>query len=373
MDLGCMYPERNQGQVNKQLTTMPKPRESPETLDCVVNDLAVTSAACRLADLFATPVGNLSNQSSMRDFRALQHFHTITCATFGNSIMSRTMQRVVAQSGLGNSFLMHMALALSGAHQRHLHHLKDAANETTGVDEAHHWQRGLQLYQAEILRLIKLSPAEKCYTDDLIAATFLTVIYTFALGDGLPSIHDLAGEEYKFAPVAATRGFQALRIHLGGLQDHSSWLPAITATGDYLHQSDATKLPRAFAFLCGLNDSSTSETSPYYDLVLHLGLLLRLKWSPDNMSNLFSFSGRLWARLDPLVKVRDSRALLILSWWFALLRQIDQWWVKEKAMQACMAIVHRLSTSQEPLVQRLLEYPASFGEADCTWIWDYER
>ena len=372
MGLSCIYSEGNEGETKKQLTTMPEPCESLEPLDCVVNSMAVKSAVCSLAELLATPMNNRSNKYSRDGFRALQHFHTITCSTFGNSIMSRTLQRVVARSGSGNSFLTHMALALSWAHQRHLYHLNNATNETSGVEEAHHWQQGLHLYQAEILRLMKLSPAKKCYTDDLIAATFLTVMYTFALGNGLPLIHDLAGEAYGFAPVAATRGFQALRIHLRGLQDHSSWLAAITATGDYLYQSETRELPRAFALLCELNDYSTAETSPYYDLVLHLGLLLRLEWSPDNMSNLFSFSGRLWAQVAPLIQVKDSRALLIMSWWFALLRQIDQWWVRESAMQACMAIVHHLSPSPEPLVQRLLEYPASFGEANCAWIWDYE-
>lgn len=367
-----MYSGGRDEELNGQGATMSTPCGSLEPLDYVANSMAVTSAVYSLADLLATTTDGLSDTSSMKDFRTLQHFHAITGATFGNSIMSRTMQDVVARSGFGHSFLMHMALALSWAHQRYLHHLSNAISPRPSVDETHHWQQGLQLYQAEIARLMDLSPVHRCYTDDLIAGTFLTVIYTFALGDGLPLMDGLAVEACGFAPVAATRGFQALRIRLGGLQDHSSWLTAITTTGDYLYQNHTKKLPQAFATLCGLDEHSEADPSPYYDLVLHLGLLLRLRWSPDNMSNLFSFSGRLWAQLAPLIQKRDSRALLILSWWFTLLRQIGQWWVEERAMQACMAIVHHLAACTEPLMQRLLEFPASFGEADCTWIWDYE-
>lgn len=98
--------------------------------------------------------------------------------------------------------------------------------------------------------------------------------------------------------------------------------------------------------------------------------LLNLPPDPENFTVLMAFCGRTWPHIKPLVERRDPRALLLLSYWFALLKQIDQWWVVQRAKFECVAVVRYLSELQDPKISRLLAYPASFGQADLSYIWE---
>ena len=77
-----------------------------------------------------------------------------------------------------------------------------------------------------------------------------------------------------------------------------------------------------------------------------------------------------WSYFRPLLFRKDPRGLLLAAYWFASLRQIDQWWLTVRARSECMAIVSYLTELQDPKIAALLAYPASFGQADISYIWD---
>jgi len=128
-------------------------------------------------------------------------------------------------------------------------------------------------------------------------------------------------------------------------------------------------LPPAFVNLCDLDEHSTNENNEYHYILRLLTPLLRLKADPENFAALMAFCGRTLPTLRPLVLSRDPIALLLLSYWFALTAQIDQWWLTQRARSECMAIVQYLSGLGNPKITALLPFPASFGQASLSYIW----
>jgi hypothetical protein len=97
---------------------------------------------------------------------------------------------------------------------------------------------------------------------------------------------------------------------------------------------------------------------------------MRLKPDPENFTALMAFCGRTWPNIRPLVLQKDPRGLLLLAYWFALVKQVGQWWIVERARSECMAIVRYLAELQDPTITPLLAFPASFGQTGLSAIWE---
>lgn len=71
------------------------------------------------------------------------------------------------------------------------------------------------------------------------------------------------------------------------------------------------------------------------------------------------FMGRLEPPYLDLLLRKDPAALLVLSWWLALMCKVDEWWAETRVRSECTAICMRLENSEDPRILRLLEFPAS--------------
>jgi hypothetical protein len=130
-------------------------------------------------------------------------------------------------------------------------------------------------------------------------------------------------------------------------------------------------LPLAFVELCDLDSTSTNENNEYHYILRLLTPLLCLDPNSENFTKLIAFSGRTWPYFQPLILRKDPRGLLLVAYWFATLRQLDdQWWLTLRARSECIAIVTYLAQLHDPKIDALLAYPASFGQADLSYIWD---
>lgn len=222
--------------------------------------------------------------------------------------------------------------------------------------------------------------APKLDFDATLATTFLTIIFTFALDDEIPLDAYTDGDEEKFRhainPLAATGGFRALRDLFGDYMHDSCWKTVLMGSDDSKgtfsnsEQRGTEELPAAFVDLCELDSRSNAENNEYYHIVRLLAPLLRLDHDADNFTKLIAFCGRTWHYFRPLVLRRDPRGLLLLSYWFALLPQMDQWWLTQRAKTECMAILNYLSQIDDAQVNALLPFPASFGQEDLFYIFD---
>ena len=312
--------------------------------------------------------------------RILHHFHTVTCSTLGGDIVNRTVRSVVETTAGAKPYLMHVVLAMGLAHLRRLAPLSGprATQRRLVGAETFHWHAALQAYRSRLA-------ADGAFKDDfdsMVATTFLTILYTFALDDDIAvdalGTNATAAWTHALEPLAAASGFRALNCVNTMNMPGSVWTPVVSETDneDHTFTSKAPgidSLPAAFIDLCDLSPESTEANNPYHSIVRHLTPLLALKPGLANMTTLFAFVGRTWRVLRPLLLQRDCRALLLVSWWLALLHQVDQWWVATRARSECAALVAFLSASSNPKIQALLVYPASFGVADYAWIWQPQR
>ena len=312
--------------------------------------------------------------AATHDIRLLQHFQASTSVTLGGNDVKRIMHAFVANRAWQHAHLMHMTLALSAAHLRRLYaaSAQEQLQQQSALAEATHWQEGLQIYQKEI-------QASNRDFDAMVATTFLTIIFTFALDDNVPvNAYETSNDDslhHAISPMAATGGFRALRHVFGEFMNDSVWKTVLIATDDEVgtftnNRPRTTSLPFAFIDLCDLDEASNSENKPYHKIIRHLTPLLQLEPSVENFGKFFAFSGRTWPEFQALLLRRDPRGLLLASYWFALLRQIDQWWLTPRAKSECVAIVTYLLQLQDTKIAALLPFPASFGQADISYIWD---
>lgn len=333
-------------------------------------------------DLVETDLDSLLNITSSLDFsdgptssvRILQHFSSVTSLTLGGTMCRAVMHSFVSQKAWDSAHLMHMVLTVSSAHLKRLH--SDASQlwlqKQFSVAEAAHWEAGLQLYRQAL-------NGDKPDFDATVATTFLTVIFRFSLDDNIPQDSFSGGDEDKLRhaidPLAATGGFRALRDIFGQFMNSSVWRTVLrgsdddTGTFSNADKSGVEGLPAALVDLCELDAHSTNENNEYHYILRLLTPLLCFKPHFENFTKLIAFSGRTWSQFQPLVLRRDPRGLLLLAYWFASLRQVDQWWLTQRAKSGCMAIVTYLAQFQDPKINVLLAYPASFGEADLSYIW----
>jgi hypothetical protein len=340
------------------------------------HNLAIGSAQ---SDLVRYLGASATQQHS--DIRALRHFQDLTCNTMGGDTVNRVMHMVVAKDVWESPYLMHMVLAVSSGHQRRLLDAYGQQKQLRALEfaEAAHWHRGLQLYQTDLARKVQPSEgASETGFDIVVAAMLLTIIFTFALEDGSAHTGRPASDNEFITrilnPMASTGGFRALQIIYDAPGRGSPWASVFCAADDDVGNFTSDKqgiegLPPAFVRLCELDDSSSSHDNPYHKILRHLTPLLDMKLDPKNMNKIFAFGGRMHTTFRPLAMQKDTRALLLLSWWLALLRQVDEWWIKAWARASCHSVVTYLLTLPDPRIQDLLVYPATFGSVDISWIW----
>lgn len=312
--------------------------------------------------------------------RALSHFQQATCETFGGEVVNRVMRQVVAKDVWESPYLMHLVLAVSAGHQRRLLASDGQVAQVRELEyaEVSHWNDGLQMYQVELARKNPPPGPARPDFDAMVAAMLLTIVFTFALEDGTARNHLVSGDnvfvQRVLNPMASTSGFKALQSMNDAPKDDSPWIPVFYAADNNVGSFTSDKpgiegLPPALIELCELDHSSNSRDDPYHKILRHLTPLLDMDLAPENMNKIFAFGGRLHATFRPLVIQKDVRGLLLLSWWLALLRQVDEWWVREWARASCKSLVQHLSNLRDPKLQALLVFPATFGTADFSWIW----
>jgi hypothetical protein len=339
--------------------------------------MAVTSAQTALDDYLGLDVGGDLGQNT--GIHALRHFQTATCNTFVGAHLSKVMHNVVAKEIWSSPYLMHMVLAVSSGHRRRLlqtYGQKEQLREL-GILEASHWQEGLQLYQSELARKFPPSGPARTDFDAIIAAMFLTTVFTFASEDGTLDIDSATSDDDLgriLSPMDSTIGLKALSVVGTGLRSDSPWIRVFHAASNSpgsitSDEQGITGLPLAFVKLCELDEISSSHDNAYHRILRHLTPLLKMKLDSQNMNKVMSFGGRLHTTIKPLVIAKDARTLLLLSWWLSLFRVADKWWTTGWARACCKSIVAHLSQIPDPRIQALLVFPASFGTADYSWIW----
>jgi hypothetical protein len=124
------------------------------------------------------------------------------------------------------------------------------------------------------------------------------------------------------------------------------------------HRSGKEGLHPDLADFCGINEFSTEENNPYVWPLRMLTPMLALEPTVETFPQITTFMGRLLPDYYERLIVKDPPALMILIWWLAIMLSVDLWWVNARAKSECAAICMYLEDSFDPLLLRLLEFPA---------------
>lgn len=159
-------------------------------------------------------------------------------------------------------------------------------------------------------------------------------------------------------------GLKILIAQLQPCLPRSMWLPVFLDADDEIFiYTDETPgpvgLPEAFVELCDIDEETTIDTNPYHLALRKLAPLLELKPSLATFVKLIAFMGRIAPAFTRLLLAKDARALLIISYWFALMCSVDLWWVHGRVQSECVAICMVLEGHPDNRIRQLLRYPAS--------------
>ncbi|KAF9893589.1 hypothetical protein FE257_010901 [Aspergillus nanangensis] len=270
-----------------------------------------------------------------QNLRALHHFHEATTGT--------------------TPFLMHAIIATATSHLRHV--LPD--NTPYKLVEAHHWQQAISQYSETIANGV--GPSNM---DPLFSACLLMTAHSF----NLQTFHPRSSFVFSDDPDALNWLFlQSGLRHLLGLSGPwlclSIWWDMFKQSRDENplfedHRQGREGLHPKFVELCGIQDDTCEETNPYHWPLRMLTPILPLERSAKSLSQYTSFMGRLLPDYMKMLQQRDPPALIILSWWLALMYSTKIWWMETRVQSEVVAICMYLEDSEDPLVLELLEFPA---------------
>lgn len=232
-------------------------------------------------------------------------------------------------------------------------------NTSFRINEAFHWQQSIQQYSKEIAVNINENTMDKLYSTCIV----LTV-HSFLLDEFNPR----ASFVFSRDPTALNwlllqGGLRYLLERTRCWLQQSMWWETFMESHDCRIDLEDKRPGRVdidpdLADLCGITDDSTVDNHPLLWPLRMLTNLLPLERVPESRQQYFMFMGRLEAPYTDRLLQKDPAALIILAWWLALMCSIDDWWAETRVRSECTAICMRLEDSEDPLVLRLLEFPA---------------
>src|SRR5947209_8392409 len=93
-------------------------------------------------------------------------------------------------------------------------------------------------------------------------------------------------------------------------------------------------------------------------------MLIQLEAGIETFSKLITVMGRMDACCHGSLIEKDTRALLLFSYWLALMSKVKQWWIVGRARHECVAICRFSENDYDLRLRALLEFPVNTCEID---------
>ena len=118
------------------------------------------------------------------------------------------------------------------------------------------------------------------------------------------------------------------------------------------------KLPTQLLEICDVTELSTADNNPYYSALQIFASMQDVECNHSTILRFLSFIGDVQPEFITLIELKDSRALLLLAFWYATVCHYH-WWIARRAMIECKAICIYLEKSHasKTTIQDLLQYP----------------
>lgn len=255
---------------------------------------------------------------------------------------------------------MHAILTTTHMHRRHV---TESLNTSPAFAERNRLSLALSSYNARLAAPLTEDDADALLaTATLVNAISFATVSTTDPSASWPMVtspHDLQWLAIQQGPglVMANSGrWMAQSLFASSFPDFERDSEPPNPNAGYIHP---TRIPTAMFVVCGITLGTIADDNPYLNCLELLEPLLSLTPSTANMAKFLPFIGSIRPAFLDLLKQRDHSALLILSWWYALLCPLEQWWLCTRSRTECAAICMYLHQCASATVKELLAFPAT--------------
>ncbi|GIK07259.1 hypothetical protein Aspvir_002917 [Aspergillus viridinutans] len=270
-----------------------------------------------------------------QDRELFNRFRHRTLFSLGDSGIVEIYENYLLQVCFTCPFLMHGTLAVTAAHDRYL---GVAPTHRRSLQESYHLSQRTTLFNRWLCQ-----PIKEEHKDPLWATAGALAILTCS------SIN--AGCTAEAWPLRASNSSELEWVRLGAgkmtlwnlvnpLRPESIFR-VMTENFAYLHYALPRKgiggVSAKLAQLCGLDESSTQETNPYFSVAHALSRLLEAPNGAASQGAVILVSSHMHNEFGTLLEKKDPVALLLLSLWYTRARQ-SKWWMDIRARYELPAI-----------------------------------
>ena len=222
----------------------------------------------------------------------------------------------------------------------------------------YHWRRCLSGFASHLSKGVNSNDA-----DAMLATATLINGVAFALVDPHPrsQVWPLTSRSCDLSWLYVQKGISTVYQALPFIRDDS----ALKRLFDDMSEDDDIQKPTSsdnvshqFQRLADLCVTTDPEKNSYHDTLQILAPLLQLECSPDTILMHLGFIGSMSNDFIDLLRIRDHRALLIMSYWYANICSFDCWWVSLRPRLECVAICKYLDENANQSIRDMLFFPA---------------
>ncbi|KAK9235144.1 hypothetical protein V1525DRAFT_348901 [Lipomyces kononenkoae] len=301
------------------------------------------------------------------DRQSLDLLHRYQVRT-GNSIGPLEVaqhQNEIMRLAYFHPYLMHSVQTITAIHDRYL----SASPARHTPTEVYHFSRAAALLNRKLSTAVQPSDRDAiCATAALLGVIAFSCVEASTPEEAWPlktSAHsDLDWLRMLEGKNTIWKAADPMRLDSSVFRtlDHELSFPASTSFG-------IEGIPSAFIQVYDLDHTSTAENNPYHAAVHTLAPLLHIECVQSTIPMFLSFVCCMRPAFRMLLEQKDSRALVLLAYWYAKVCH-SQWWIARRALLESEAIClylerhHASDTAIQELVRFLRMRSELFAEMD---------
>lgn len=254
----------------------------------------------------------------------------------------------------------------------HQRRLSASPNLRPSTAEVFHWFQGTSLFNQQLSKPVQNSEKDALWATSAIlgAISFSSIEASMpeeAWPLAPPSSHDLSWLRMSEGKKAIWEIANPLRadsaFHAFSLEDADD----VLSIGMRITKLET--LPSELIELCGLDRPSINGENPYRAVATSLAGVMDMECNQSTILYFLTFFDHISADYRRLLEQRDSRALLLLAYWYAKVCPYQQWWMQRRAVLEGQAICIYLERyhGSDPRLQNLLKFPKGICGGFTVW------
>ncbi|THV45183.1 hypothetical protein BGAL_0520g00050 [Botrytis galanthina] len=289
----------------------------------------------------------------------LDRFRYRTVFTLGTPTAAGVFHEFAVLMACDHPFLMHALQTLTACHDRYLtlHHTTSSRRTST---EAYHLSRVASLFNQKLCAPIANNDKDALWaTAALLGIIAISSIEASSPYEAWP-LTSSADTNLEWLLMSESK---TVIFELTNPMRKDSIFHVLSVDYNNAHDKrdgnlDLSSLPTHFVELFDLDEYATVDNNPYYLTLISLQRIINIECNRSAMLSFLGFLTSMSPKYKSLLKMKDPKALLLLSYWYAKVWRIV-WWVERRAILECQAICIYLDRyhRDDLLIQELLLFP----------------